>query len=138
MIDVFVQIAEWYKVAKRASEVSAKLQVEIDYLKEMETQNEKIISNLTLKLENEKKARAEDARRVETQRKKIEDSRTTLYGDVELSNHKNHVLSKEIKHLKAQLKEENKAKDETLVQSQELCDRILNAEVQRDEALKKV
>jgi len=89
----------------------------------------KIICNLTQEVEDEKKARIEDARRDKIQRMKIEDSRTTLRMELELVNYQNHMLSEEIQRLKVGLEEERKAKVEALVQSQELCEKTVNAEV---------
>jgi len=48
-------------------------------LNEMEAQNEKIISNLMIKLEREKKKRAEDSRKAKKEKKKVEDSDVALH-----------------------------------------------------------
>jgi len=79
-----------------------------------------------------------DILRVERQVKKIEGSINTLCGELEQVNHRNHMLSKEIKNLRSQLEAEKKAMDEAHMQAQEPCDRTVLTKVQRNKALKRV
>jgi len=101
VIDAFTQYIKWYKAVKRISEVSMELEIELDNMKLMEAQNEKMIRKLKLEVDAEKEAREEDELRAEGRAEKIEDNRVNLRGELEVANHSNHLLSEEIKILKA-------------------------------------
>jgi len=68
-----------------------------------------------VELKGEKKKRTEDARKVEEERKKFEDSHATLREKLEVKNHRNHKLSKEIKWFRAEVIQEKRTKDEALM-----------------------